>query len=94
MQSIYAVQIHFMIGKYVIIVTKKENVPTIDIPIYLFTKAGSELLKLITPDPPFNYLTKFEKKIKRENVEVKYGFILNTDPTHFSYTKPLLDFPE
>jgi hypothetical protein len=45
-------------------------------PVNLFTKSGNELLKLINPNPPFEYLTTVTKSINNENVDIKYGHIL------------------
>ncbi len=83
----------FTSGKVIIVVDKKENVPTIQFPINLFTKAGTELLKLVSPNPPFEYITNFAKSIKRENVDVKHGAVLEVFPTYIQHTNPLLDFP-
>jgi hypothetical protein len=94
LQSPSAVKTYFISGNIAIVVEKKENVPTIQFPINLFTKAGTELLKLVKPNPPFDYLAKFAKAIKRENVEVKHGLLLEKTPTYIRHTQPLQDFPE
>jgi uncharacterized repeat protein (TIGR03899 family) len=94
LESPNATQTPFTSGKFIILVNKKENIPTIQFPINLFTKTGNELLKLVTPNPPFTYLTKFAKAIKRENVEVKHALILETFPTHIRHTQPLQNFPD
>jgi len=70
----------------------KANTPTIQMPVNVFTNAGNELLKLINPNPPFDYLTAVAKSIKNENVDVKYGRILAWEGTKIRHTQPLQDF--
>lgn len=83
----------FVSGNIVIFVNKKANSPKMTIPIFSFTKSGRELLKLVSPEPPFNYLTAFAKSLKQESVEVKYGHIVKKEAGSISYEEPLLDFP-
>jgi uncharacterized repeat protein (TIGR03899 family) len=79
-------------GNVVIIAKVKANTPTIQMPVNVFTNAGNELLKLINPNPPFDYLTSIAKSIKNENVEVKYGYILAWEGNNIRHTQPLQEF--
>ena len=82
----------FTSGNVVIIATVKANTPTIQMPVNVFTNAGNELIKLINPNPPFDYLTAVAKSIKSENVDVKYGHILAWEGKSIRHTQPLTDF--
>jgi uncharacterized repeat protein (TIGR03899 family) len=79
-------------GNVVIIAKVKANTPTIQMPVNVFTNAGNELLKLINPNPPFDYLTSIAKSIKNENVEVKYGYFLAWEGNNIRHTQPLQEF--
>jgi hypothetical protein len=79
-------------GNVVLIVKIKANTPTIQMPVNVFINAGNELLKLITPKPPIDYLNAVAKSIKNENVDVKYAYILAWEGTNIRHTQPLLDF--
>lgn len=63
----------FLAGEILIYIQVKPNTPTINIPVHRFTNAGNELLNLIKPQPPFDYLTAFAHSIKNENIDVQYG---------------------
>lgn len=82
----------FTSGNIVIIAKVKANTPTIQMPVNVFTNAGNELLKLIKPNTPFDYLTAIANSIKNENVEVKYGHILSWEGNNIRHTQPLQDF--
>lgn len=82
----------FTCGNIVIIAKVKANTPTIQMPVNVFTNAGNELLKLIKPNTPFDYLTSIANSIKNENVEVKYGHILSWEGNNIRHTQPLQDF--
>lgn len=82
----------FTCGNIVIIAKVKANTPTILMPVNVFTNAGNELLKLIKPNTPFDYLTSIATSIKNENVEVKYGHILSWEGSNIRHTQPLKDF--
>lgn len=82
----------FTSGNIVLIAKIKANTPTIQMPVNVFTNAGNELLKLIKPNPPIDYLTAVVKSIKNENVDVKYAYILAWEGTNVRHTQPLLDF--
>ncbi len=79
-------------GDTIIVVNVKANTPTIQIPVYVYSNSGKELLKLIKPNPPHDYLADFAKSIKSPNVEVKYGKILAWEKDYIIHTQPLLDF--
>lgn len=78
-------------GETVLIINIKANVPTIQMPVDVFTNAGNELLKLVKPDPPMEYLSEIAKSIKIDNVEVKHAKIIAYDGQQVKYTMPLLD---
>jgi uncharacterized repeat protein (TIGR03899 family) len=82
----------FTSGNIVIIVKVKADTPTIQMPVNVFTNAGNELIKLINPNPPLDYLTSVAKSIKSENVDVMYGHILAWDGNNIRHTQPLLNF--
>jgi len=82
----------FTSGNIVMVANKKANSQLIQIPINLFTNSGNELLKLVSIKPSLEYLKSFAKIIKKEDVEFKYGFILNRTETHINHTQPLQDF--
>lgn len=82
----------FTCGNIVFIAKVKANTPTIQMPVNVFTNAGNELLKLIKPNTPFDYLTSIATSIKNENVEVKYGHILFWQGNNIRHTQPLQDF--
>lgn len=82
----------FTSGNVVLIVKVKENTPIIQMPVNVFTNAGNELIKLINPNPPFDYLTTIAKSIKSENVDVKYAHILSWEGDKITHTQPLQDF--
>lgn len=81
----------FTSGNVVIIVNVKANTPTIQMPVNVFTNAGNELIKLINPNPPFDYLTAVAKSIKNENVDIRYGHILAWEGDNIRHT-PLQEF--
>jgi uncharacterized repeat protein (TIGR03899 family) len=82
----------FTSGNIVIIARVKANTPTIKMPVNVFTNAGNELIKLINPNPPFDYLTAVAKSIKSENVDIKYGYILAWEGDNIRHTQPLQEF--
>ena len=82
----------FVAGNIIIIATTKANSPTVLMPVNVFSNSANELLKLVKPAPPMEYLSAIAKSIKNDNVEVKYAMILARDGSNFRHTKPLLDF--
>jgi uncharacterized repeat protein (TIGR03899 family) len=81
----------FIAGNIVLIANIKANTPTIKIPVQVFSKSGNELIKLIKPNPPFDYLSSIANSIKNENVEVKYAYILAMREDSVEHTQ-LQDF--
>ena len=60
-------------------------------PVHVLSNSGNELLKLIKPNPPLDYLSSIAQTIKSENVEVKYSHILGIEGGKISYAQPLQD---
>ena len=81
----------FTSGNIILTVKVKANTPTITMPVHVFSNAGSELLKLITSNPPLEYLKQIANSITSENVEVKYGYILAWEDESVKHT-PMQDF--
>lgn len=81
----------FTSGNIIFIAKIKANTPTTNMPVNVFTNSGNELIKLINPNPPFDYLTAVAKSIKNENVDVKYGHILARQGDNVTHTN-LHDF--
>lgn len=79
-------------GNIVVIITVKPNNPTIQMPVLVFSNAGNELLKLLKPNAPIEYLSNIAKSIKNENVEIKYGIILDWEGDTIIHTQPLMEF--
>ena len=79
-------------GNIVIIIKIKANSPTIFMPIDVFSTIGNELLTLLKPKAPFEYLTYIANSIKNENVEVKYAHILKYEEGMITHTQPLQNF--
>jgi hypothetical protein len=84
----------YISGSIVIITTVKANTQTIQIPVYVFSNAGNELLTLIKANQPIDYLASFAKSMKQEGVEVKYGSIVSQDGDKITHTLPLQEFSE
>jgi uncharacterized repeat protein (TIGR03899 family) len=82
----------FISGNVIIIANIKGKTPTLNMPVHVFSNSGNELLKLIKPDPPFEYLEYFANSYKSDNVELKYGYILAWEGDSVRYTQPLNDF--
>jgi len=79
-------------GNMIVIIKVKPNTPTIEMPVLVFTNAGCELLKLLNPSAPIEYLSNIAKSIKNENVEIKYGYILSWEGDFIRHTQPLMEF--
>ncbi|MEP0264258.1 DUF2806 domain-containing protein [Dokdonia sp.] len=82
----------FTSGSIVIIAKVKANTPTIKMPVDVFSNAGNELINLIKPNPPFDYLTYFANSIKNDSVDVKYAHILAFEKDSIRHTQPLQEF--
>jgi uncharacterized repeat protein (TIGR03899 family) len=90
---------NFVTDKYVLFISVKSYSPFINVPIYPFTKSGSELLKLIKADAPIKYLSLFAKAFifdglgnKRKTVEVRYSDIINREEGFINCADELKDF--
>lgn len=81
----------FTAGNIVFIVKVKANTPTVEMPVHVFSNAGNELIKLINPNPPIEYLSSIAKSIRNENIEIKYGHILGWDAGSIRHSQPLID---
>lgn len=79
-------------GHVVLFVKIKANTPTVMMPVDIFSTAGNELMRLIKPNPPMNYLTYIANSIKSENVQVQYANIIGWEGNNIRHTKPLQDF--
>jgi len=66
----------FIIGESVITMNRPANAPEQNIPIYKFTQSGSELLKLIVSNPPFEYLKEIANYLKTNGTTVYHGQLL------------------
>lgn len=64
----------------------------IQIPVYLFTQAGIELLRLVNSTPNMDYIKELANHIKNVNVNVQYSFILSREDGGIKYLLPLRDF--
>lgn len=84
----------FTNGSMIMVVEKKENTPMVSIPIYLFTKIGGELLSLISININMNYLKEFAKFLRRHQVSIKYGHILDRTGSQIRHTNPLQEFDD
>jgi uncharacterized repeat protein (TIGR03899 family) len=83
----------FLAGNIVIIANIKANTPTIQLPVNVFSNSGNELIKLINSTPPLEYLRYFASSFKGEDVEIKYGYILELEGDSVKHS-PLQDFDE
>lgn len=79
-------------GNVILIIKIKANTPTINMPVDVFSNAGNELMNLINPAPPMNYLSYLANSIKNENVDVQYANVLSIDEENINHTFPLQDF--
>lgn len=65
----------FVFGKTLMLVTRDANASKQNIPIYLFSNVGKEILKLIDVSPPFEYLKELASHLKSSDTKVQYGEI-------------------
>jgi uncharacterized repeat protein (TIGR03899 family) len=84
----------FVSGKTVVIVEKKANSLDVHIPIHILTNPGNEILKLVSQTPQFKYLNFFANYIKKENISVKHGQLIQRTLESVEHTMPLSDFPQ
>lgn len=64
----------------------------VQIPIYLFTQAGIELLKLVTAEPNMEYIKELADHVMNTNVKVQYSYIISKDGNNIQYLVPPHDF--
>lgn len=69
----------------------KANTPAFSKNVYAFTKSGNELLRMLKPETPFEYLKGVAKSMASENVTVKYANITWRQGSQFKHDN-LLDF--
>jgi hypothetical protein len=72
----------------------KAGTPEVVIPVYKFTQAGNELVKLIELNPPFEYLIKYANFLMQRNVVIKHGIFEGIVGTIVTLTDPLNHFPK
>lgn len=82
----------FLFGPTGVFVNRITNASQQNIPIYLFSKVGIEILKLINIHPSFEYVKEFAKYLKREDTKVQYASILKVDNEVINHTLPLQEF--
>lgn len=82
----------FLSRKIVFFADIKANTPVIRQGVYAFTKAGNELLTMLKPETPFEYLKGVAKSMESENVTVKYANITWRQGSKFKHDNLLLDF--
>jgi hypothetical protein len=85
-------QIIFTSGNIIIIVKIKANTPTVKMPVDVFSNSGNELIKLLKPSPPFEYLKYIANSIKSDLIDVKYAHILAWEEDSIRHTQPLQEF--
>jgi hypothetical protein len=86
-------KIPIIYGKAVIILDRSEGCPQQDLPVLVFTKIGTELLKLIDQTFDLNYANKLAIQLKNEKVDVSYGLITERTESNIRYTLPLVNLP-
>lgn len=91
LQQSIDIQRFLVAGNIILIIKVKANTPDIKMPVYVFSNTGNELLKLVKPNPPFDYLSYFSNSIKSENVEVQFAYILSREEDSIGHTLPLQD---
>ena len=80
-------------GSLVLLLEREKDVPQISIAVGGLTKAGTELLQLISIQPDMQYLKFIAQKLNRESIKISYAPILKEeeglfhieDKTYFSF---------
>lgn len=85
-------QVIFTSSNLIIVAKIKANTQTFSMPVFIFTIAGNELIKLINKNTPFEYISEIAKSIRNTNVDVKYGNIISIEGKRVKHTQPLKDF--
>jgi hypothetical protein len=70
----------FTSGEYIIKSIKKANSPVVEIPKFIFTKSGKELLKLIHTESCEGYVKTFFSYLVKSGFETEYSFIVERLP--------------
>jgi uncharacterized repeat protein (TIGR03899 family) len=86
-------QIPFILGKYVLLMNRKPNSPAFQLPVYVFTKTGNELLTLINTDASIPYINKIADFLSNHDNIVQYAPLKNVKSQHISIIPPLMNFP-
>ncbi|MBD1432393.1 DUF2806 domain-containing protein [Sphingobacterium sp. DN00404] len=81
----------FIAGPKVLVVKVKANTPLVTLPIDVFSTAGNELLTLVEPAPPMDFIRSIFKPIKNDNINVVYADILKVNADSVTHTTPLLE---
>lgn len=64
------------VGNMLVSLKKPANEPEQQIQVLAFTKTGRELLKLVSDGPDLDYVQLLASKLRKENIELKYAYIL------------------
>lgn len=83
---------HFILGNLIVITEKEVNTPLITIPVYVFTKVGIELLKLVNITSDFEYAKSFAKKMTQKGLKVEYSNLIKIEGEIVHYQQPLRQF--
>lgn len=82
----------FKIGNQAVILYRKKDSLQQSFPILVFTKIGQELLQLIESKPELDYIQLLASKIRRNDLNVKYGTILKMEKGRLT-SSDLMDVP-
>ena len=77
-------------SQFVLFVTIKKGLIPCYIPVYILTRAGEELYKLLTISPNIDYLKKFALSIKKETVSVAYAPIKSISDDSITFNEELV----
>lgn len=67
----------YVFGSKVLVISRNEESECLHIPMYFFTSSGSELLKLVTINPPFEYVKALAKTCQScKPTKIQYGDFL------------------
>jgi hypothetical protein len=64
------------IGNIIVTIKKPANRPEQQVQVLVFTKIGQELLKLVSNSPDLDYVQLLSSKLRKDEFEIKYAFIL------------------
>ena len=86
------VETYYRSGKYIIKCKIKVGTPICDIPVFMLTTIGKELLKLITITQIEAYIKDFYFYLHNLGFDVEYSFILNINGDRIEHTTPWMKF--